>query len=376
MNNFQKEPLKKVQVTALSYYARKDIQQAMFEFCKHRETIANFNNKFFAKRPDCLDYSTDIINSVRQGATSFHCSEEIWENPLDINTNMTPEQYNKIKTGWDLLIDIDSKYLDYGKIAAKLLIQELEKQGIKNYGVKFSVSGDTPILVETQTQTQLISIQQAILLLKKDKNLKVLSLNKNKKLVFSKIYGYLEHNDELYEIYHTQNKLPIKATKHHSVFVWDNGKIVEKEVEKIKQGEFLITFNSKVNPFIVDKIIIKNNFELNKNQHSKNQLVTKIKITKDLMRLIGYFLSEGHVTNTINQVGFSFNINEINYTKDCKNLLAKITGKKISTRHPNTGSTQILIHSKEWAKFFDDNCGKKRISTFRHSYGTSIKNYS
>ena len=90
MNDHSKEPLKKVQITALSYYARKDIQQAMFEFCKHRETIANFNNKFFAKRPDCFDYPIDIINAVRQGATSFHCSEEIWENPININTDMTP----------------------------------------------------------------------------------------------------------------------------------------------------------------------------------------------------------------------------------------------------------------------------------------------
>ncbi|MFH1521413.1 MAG: hypothetical protein ABIF18_00480 [archaeon] len=141
------KPLTKVQVIALSYYARKDIQQAMFDFCKHRESVANFNNKFFAKRPDCFDYPSDILNTARQGATSFHCSEEIWKNPLDINTDMTPEQYNQIKTGWDLLIDIDSPFLDYGKIAAKLLIKELEKHGIKNYGIKFSGSKGFHILV-------------------------------------------------------------------------------------------------------------------------------------------------------------------------------------------------------------------------------------
>lgn len=142
-----KEPPKKVQIVALSYYTRKDIQQTMFDFCKHRETIGNFNNKFFAKRPDCFDYPSDIFNSAREGVTSFHCSEEIWSNPLDINTDMTPEQYNQIKTGWDFLIDIDSKFLDYGKIAARLLIAELEKHGIKNIGVKFSGSKGFHILV-------------------------------------------------------------------------------------------------------------------------------------------------------------------------------------------------------------------------------------
>jgi len=51
---------------------------------------------------------------------------------------MTPQQYNQIKTGWDFLIDIDSPFLDYGKIAAKLLIEQFEAHGIHNYGIKFS----------------------------------------------------------------------------------------------------------------------------------------------------------------------------------------------------------------------------------------------
>ena len=147
MENYKKEPLRKVQVIATSHYARKDIQQEIFDFCKNRETIANFNNKFFAKRPDCLDYLSDILNSVKQGATSFHCSEELWQNPLEIKTDMTKEEYNQIKIGWDFLIDIDSKYLDYSKIAAKLLIQALEHHGIKNIGIKFSGSKGFHILV-------------------------------------------------------------------------------------------------------------------------------------------------------------------------------------------------------------------------------------
>ena len=147
MDNYEKESPTKCELVAPTYYARKEIQQAMFDFCKHRETVANFNNKFFAKRPDTFDYPSDIINSARQGATSFHCSEEIWQNPLEINTNMTPQQYNEIKTGWDFLIDIDSPFLDYGKIAAKLLIKELERHGIQNYGIKFSGSKGFHIIV-------------------------------------------------------------------------------------------------------------------------------------------------------------------------------------------------------------------------------------
>ena len=153
----QKEEYSKVKSVALLHYNRPEIQQAMFEFCKNRETVANFNNKFFAKRPDAFDYPSDILNSARQGATSFHCSEEIWQNPLDINTDMTPEQYNQIKIGWDLLIDIDSPFLDYGKIAARLLIEEFEKHGIQNYGIKFSGSKGFHIIIPFKAFPQEVS---------------------------------------------------------------------------------------------------------------------------------------------------------------------------------------------------------------------------
>jgi len=138
---------RKVNFIAMSYYSRKDVQQAIFEFCKHRETIPNFNMEFFGKRPDVLDYPSDISELTKKGATSFHCSEEIWKDPLKINTNMTPEEYNEIRSGWDFLIDIDSKYLDYSKIAVKLIVRALEYNGVKNFGIKFSGSKGFHLIV-------------------------------------------------------------------------------------------------------------------------------------------------------------------------------------------------------------------------------------
>lgn len=128
---------KNVQKIAIAYYSRKDIQDAIYEFCKNRESIPRYLEGF-GKRPDAFDYPSDIISFAKKGATSFHASEEIWDNPLDINTDMTPEQYNKIKIGWDFLIDIDSKYIDYSKIAARIIINFLEYHGIRNIGIKFS----------------------------------------------------------------------------------------------------------------------------------------------------------------------------------------------------------------------------------------------
>ncbi len=137
---------KRVQIISQAYYSRKEVQEAIFEFCRNRETVPRYLEGF-GKRPDVLDYPTDIIALVKKGATSFHCSEEIWSDPMKINTDMTPELYDQIRSGWDFLIDIDSKYLDYSKLAAKLIIRFLEHHGVKNVGIKFSGSKGFHILI-------------------------------------------------------------------------------------------------------------------------------------------------------------------------------------------------------------------------------------
>lgn len=143
------EERKKVQIVAPSYYSRKDIQEALFKFCKDRETVPRYLEEF-GKRPDIFDYPTDISDFVKKGATSFHCSEEIWIDPLKIDTSMTPEKYNQIRKGWDFLIDIDSKFFDYAKIAARVLIGVLESHGVQNIGIKYSGSKGFHILVPSE----------------------------------------------------------------------------------------------------------------------------------------------------------------------------------------------------------------------------------
>ncbi|MEM4330468.1 MAG: hypothetical protein QW273_00470 [Candidatus Pacearchaeota archaeon] len=137
---------KKVKLISLSYYSRKEVKEYIFNFCKKRETIPKYYD-FFGKRPDILDYPDDVYSLAKKGATSFHCSQEIWKNPLEIKTEFTREEYNRLREGWDLLIDIDSKYLDYSKLAAKLIIKALNFKGVRNYGIKFSGSKGFHIII-------------------------------------------------------------------------------------------------------------------------------------------------------------------------------------------------------------------------------------
>ncbi len=129
------------------YYSNPQIQEIIFNFSKNREAIPRYREETFGKRPDNLQYPSDIINLVNKGATSFHVSEEIWKDPLQISSNMSSSEISEIRKSWDLLLDIDSPFFDYSKIAAKLLIEELEKHGIENYGIKFSGSKGFHIIV-------------------------------------------------------------------------------------------------------------------------------------------------------------------------------------------------------------------------------------
>jgi hypothetical protein len=140
------EAEKRLKALAVSYYSRKDIQKAIFDFCQKREAIPRHLDKF-GKRPDSLEYPSDIIQQVKKGFTSFHCSEELWQDPLKLSTDLTPDQLNDLREGWDLLIDIDSNYLDYSKIATELIIEALKFHDIKNFSSKFSGSKGFHILV-------------------------------------------------------------------------------------------------------------------------------------------------------------------------------------------------------------------------------------
>jgi hypothetical protein len=128
----------RIREITLAYYSRPEIKQAIFDFSKNRECVPRYFEGF-GKRPDSFQYPSDIFEFTKKGATSFHCSEELWSDPLEISTELSQKEFNEIRVGWDLLLDIDSPYLEYSKIFADLLVKTLKSHKIKNFGVKFLV---------------------------------------------------------------------------------------------------------------------------------------------------------------------------------------------------------------------------------------------
>lgn len=124
--------------TRLLYYKRKDIQQALTNAAEDKEIAVRYNDAF-GKRPDILQYPADVLALAQRGATSFHCSEELWINPLQITSNMKRHELDELRKGWDLLLDIDCDEWEYSKIAADLIVQFLrDYHGLKSLTVKFS----------------------------------------------------------------------------------------------------------------------------------------------------------------------------------------------------------------------------------------------
>jgi len=140
------EKEKRVRNAARLYYSNKDVQNALYEFAKNREISPRYFEGF-GKRPDILQYPNDSYALAKNGATSFHCSEELWSDPLRIETGMDEKKANELRTGWDVLIDIDCKWFEYSKRAAHSIVEVLKRYGVKNVGIKFSGSKGFHIII-------------------------------------------------------------------------------------------------------------------------------------------------------------------------------------------------------------------------------------
>ena len=119
----------------INYYSSDFICSQMVANSRGREVAAAFPDGRYDKRPNIIQYQSDVVQMARKGITSFHLSTERWSNPM----GLIAENYDLLRTGWDFVLDIDSKLgVDEAKIAALLITKLLRKYGIKDYSVKFS----------------------------------------------------------------------------------------------------------------------------------------------------------------------------------------------------------------------------------------------
>jgi len=121
----------------IAYYSEPEISAELVRYAEDREVAVRFG-EVFGKRPDTLQFQQDVINAARKGATSFHCSEEKWNDPLQLKQDSAKRDMDELRSGWDLIIDIDCKILEWSTICAQLLLESLKFHEVKCASIKFS----------------------------------------------------------------------------------------------------------------------------------------------------------------------------------------------------------------------------------------------
>lgn len=120
------------------YYSRSEVQKALLEISKNREVVGVYSTGNFDKRPNILVYPDDILQMVKKGVVSFHGSLEHWSNPMQLSTDLSITELNKLRIGWDLIIDPDCIDFEISKITVYTILEALEDHDVNNYFLKFT----------------------------------------------------------------------------------------------------------------------------------------------------------------------------------------------------------------------------------------------
>lgn len=144
----------------LQWYARKDVQKSMIEFAKDREVVSVFRDGTFGKRPDIIAYPSDIMSAVENGATSFHCSVERWNNPMKLEAGMLKAQLDELRKGWDILIDPDVEDFEIAKIATKQIIEAFKDFGVRSYSIKYTGGNSFHVIIPFEALPKEVNFQK------------------------------------------------------------------------------------------------------------------------------------------------------------------------------------------------------------------------
>ncbi len=117
------------------YYEQDEVVERVVKTSEYREVAPTYPQGY-GRRPDAINFPGDFLQLVENGAVAFHASVERWRNPLLIDQ---VDDLDRLREGWDLVIDIDCDYsFELAKETAELVVDELRQHGIENIGVKFS----------------------------------------------------------------------------------------------------------------------------------------------------------------------------------------------------------------------------------------------
>jgi ATP-dependent metalloprotease FtsH len=88
--------------------------------------------------------------------------------------------------------------------------------------------------------------------------------------------------------------------------------------------------------------------------YTETELPEQVRVTPDLMRLLGYYTAEGRENGCLE---FTFGTHETDLHADCVATVLAVFGATAKVNHTSHNSTKITFHSAPLGRFFERHCG-------------------
>lgn len=220
-----------------------------------------------------------------------------------------------------------------------------------------------------------------------NRTLEVPAFDRDYKISFKPLKKVIRHDivDNMFEI-KLKTGRSIKVTGSHSIFTLNNGEVKETKVKDLSKEDYVVVPHKlpnveSIKEIDVNELLMGHNFVLNNlNMIGPNQghkISSRIKVSQELMRILGYFVAEGHLEKRA--VRFTFGLKDENIIKDLTYCIKKVFNIKVKEKLHQETRLRVSISSKVVREtfhkvFFPEykNALSKRVPII--VFNTSIKN--
>ena len=309
-----------------------------------------------------IDYIYDKLN-LTYGDLADYSSLSNWVGDLkpDLLFNMGAMSHVRVS------FDIPEYTMDVTGTSVIRLLETVRKVSPKTrfLTASTSISGDTKVLIRKNGITELVEIEK-LSNPQEEKtlhdNLECLTVNDKYQTKWSKVAYVFGHKaSNIYKL-KGSGGLNLTLTGDHSVMIMNaNGDLVEKAVEDLDKNDFLLSFVTEQegsNPSF-DMSKYKNGLRASKLKRE----IKKVDVNPEIMRLIGFYLSEGslYIKDGKNySITFTFHIKEVSYCEDIKRIISEQFGINSSyeVEIPDQTVRKLTVCSKQFSHFLLEHFGK------------------
>jgi intein/homing endonuclease len=141
---------------------------------------------------------------------------------------------------------------------------------------------------------------------------------------------------------------PLRITYNHPVLIVRKEAVLGKVAISVSKNAKVTHYFKDVNLQETVEPVWVNVEDLKVGDFLLMPIPTKVEtpsyVTRDLARLLGYYLAEGYVTDSDNRIEFSFHINETEFHQEVSYLIKRLTGKdaKIKYREKDKGASVVV----------------------------------